>query len=333
MLRSIRTAAVGAAVALAVAACGNGSSPADGGGGGNAIVISGSSTVQPISVDVADAFNQANPGVEISVDGPGTGDGFELFCRGDIDVADASRPIRQAEEQACADAGIEYVELKVGIDGIAVLTSPQNEDLGACLSFADIYALVGPESTGFTQWSDANDLAAELQGTVAAPFPDLPLVISGPGEESGTFDTFVELAIEGIAEERDQDATTRPDYQASPNDNVIVQNITSNPTAFGWVGYAFYLENQDQVRAFEVDGGSGCVAPTDETIATGSYPLARPLFIYVNTQRAADNPALRDFVDFYLSGDGFESVGAVGYVQLTPDEWQATGQAWEEAVG
>lgn len=199
-----------------------------------------------------------------------------------------------------------------------------------CLGFADLYALVGPESQGFTAWSDANDLAAEV-GAEHAPYPDAELVITGPGEESGTFDTFVELVIEPIAEERGEDATTRPDYTSSPNDNVIIEGVASSPGSLGWVGYAFYIENQQQVEVFGVDRGEGCVAPTDESIADGTYGLSRPLFIYVNDEEAAGNPAVEAYVDFYLSDEGLASVSEAGYVQLTDGEWNETIETWEGA--
>jgi ABC-type phosphate transport system substrate-binding protein len=207
-------------------------------------------------------------------------------------------------------------------------------ELPECLAFEDIYALVGPESTGFSDWSDANDLAAEI-GAPNAPYPDLPLDVFGPGEESGTFDSFVELVLEDLAEERGQeDPSPRPDYQSSPNDNVIVEGISGSTSSFGWVGYAFYVENQDALRAFRIDGGDGCVEPTDETIASGEYAISRPLFIYVNKAKAEESPALAAFVDYYLSDDGLAAVGDAGYVALdagaleeTRAEWEASGLA------
>ena len=277
-----------ATAALLSAACG-GSSDGDGANASEgltgSIFISGSSTVEPISSLVAELFAEENPDVEITVEGPGTGDGFELFCNGETDISDASRPIEQEEIDACAANGIEYTELEVAIDGMAVLTSPTNEAV-SCLSFADLYALLGPESEGFENWSDANELGEEVGGS-AVPYPDAPLAITAPGEESGTYDSFVELALEDIAEERGQEAATRPDYQASANDNVIIDGIAGTDTALGWVGFSFYEQNQDVVKAIEVDGGEGCVAPTFETISGGSYPLSRSLYIYVNNAKAA----------------------------------------------
>lgn len=319
--------AVLVALAGVVTACGGGDAGRPNGG----IEVSGSSTVEPITSRVAEAFWADNPRVGISVEGPGTGDGFARFCNGETDISDASRPIKGAEEENCAAAGVEWVELVIAIDGISVLTSLQNEAV-SCLGFADLYALLGPESEGFTSWSDANDLAAEL-GAKYAPYPDAPLVVTAPGEESGTFDTFVELALEDVGEERLGDDfavnPTRADYEASPNDNVIINGIAGNPTSLGWAGYAFYEENRDVVAAIEVDGGNGCVAPTAETIASFDYPLSRPLFIYVNVAEARTRPVLSDFVDFYLSDEGLQAVAAAGYVQLPNDAIAATRATWE----
>lgn len=313
---------------LLAAACGGSDGSGDGPGG--AVVISGSSTVEPISIGVAEKFALTAPNVNVTVDGPGTGDGFELFCQGETDVSDASRAISQEEVAACEENGIDFIELKVAIDGIAVLTAPGNDAVGECLSFADLYALVGPESQGFDRWSDANALARELGGSRGAPFPNVPLPVTGPGEESGTYDSFVELVIEDIADERGRDHQTRPDYQASGDDNVIVQGVTGSDTSLGWVGYAFYDANRDQLRAFEVAGEEGgCVAPTPETIAAGEYPVSRPLFIYVNAQRLEENPALEAYIDLYVSEEGLATAAQVGYVALTEDEAEAVREAWD----
>ncbi len=318
------------ALAIAAAACGGDS---DESGFTGTIVISGSSTVEPISIGVAEVFDDDNPNVRISVDGPGTGDGFELFCQGDTDISDASRAISEEEIESCRQAGVEYLELKVANDGLAVLTSPENDTIGSCLSFSDIYALVGPESTNVDNWREANDLAAELGDTKGAPFESAPLAITGPGEESGTYDSFVELVLEDTAESRGVHPETRPDYQASADDNVIIQGIQGSRTSFGWVGYAFYDANRDRLKAFEVAGENGdCVAPSSETISDHSYPISRPLFIYVNKQKLADKPALRAFVEYYVSDEGLATAGEVGYVPLNPEEAAATASAFEDAL-
>jgi phosphate transport system substrate-binding protein len=267
------------------------------------------------------------------VDGPGTGDGFALFCNGETDISDASRPIKDEEAVACADKGIHYIELKIGIDGISVITSPASGAI-SCLSFLDLYALVGPESQGFAKWSDANDLAADLAsadgfGASHAPYPDAPLSVTAPGEESGTYDTFVEFAIKKMAAARGKDAVTRPDYIASGDDNVIIAGVAGSDTSLGWVGFAFADESGDTVKSLEIDGGNGCVAPTPETIASGDYPMSRPLFIYVNTDKAGSNPAIGAFVDYYLSDAGIAAVTQADYIALAADELAATRGAWQ----
>ena len=313
-----------AVIGLVAAACG--SSDDGGGGSSSGIFVSGSSTVEPVSALNAESFNAQNPDVGITVEGPGTGDGFKKFCAGETDVSDASRQIKDSEIEACAAAGVEFIELLFAIDGLSVLTSTNNTAV-SCVSFTDLYALLGPESIGFGKWSDANDLAAQLEGT-NAPYPDAELVVSGPGEESGTYDSFVEIVLEETAEERGEEAVTRPDYTASPNDNVIIEGISGSDTSLGWVGYAFYLANQDKVSALEVDGGDGCVGPTPETIANGSYPIARPLFIYVNKAKAADKQVLSDFIDFYLSDEGLVNVDQAGYIRLA--DYTPVRTIWED---
>ena len=298
------------------------------GAASGSITISGSSTVEPVSNLVAEAFRGDNPDVDITVDGPGTGDGFALFCEGETDISDASRPIAEEEAALCEENGVEYTELKIGIDGITVLTNPAN-DAVECVSKTDLYALLGPESEGFGQWSDANALAEELGDTQAAPYPDLPLEVFAPGEESGTYDSFVELVFEDIAEERGVEAFARADYSASPNDNVIVQGLTGSDSSLGWVGYAFYVENQDALKALDVANDEGeCITPTEETIASNEFPLSRDLFIYVNDAKAEENPALSAFVDYYLSDEGIANVAEAGYVQLADEDLQATRDAW-----
>jgi phosphate transport system substrate-binding protein len=327
-------------LALVAAACGGGS---NGGGGSNAnltgeIFISGSSTVEPISSLVAEFFAEEAPNVNVSVEGPGTGDGFQLFCTGDSDISDASRPIDEEEIQVCEENGIEYTELEVALDGISVLTATDNTQASGCLAKADLYALVGPESDGFDQWSDANGLGEEVGG-IAVPYPDAPLAITAPGEESGTYDAFVELAgFEDIGIEQglseDEAATTRADYQGSANDNVIIEGIAGTASSFGWVGFSFYEQNQEVVKAFQITEGDagGCVAPSFESISDGSYPLSRSLYIYVNNEKAAQSEALQAYVDLYVADDGLRTaVEEVSYVVLPDDRITQTQQVWEEA--
>ena len=313
-----------------LAACGEAQGGAEEGELSGAIVISGSSTVEPISIGVAEKFAEVAPNVDVSVDGPGTGDGFELFCKGEADIADASRAIKEEEAAACEQAGIAFLELKVAHDGIAVLTSPNNEQVNDCVSFSDLYALVGPESQGFERWSGANALAAQIGNTKAAPYPDINLTITGPGEESGTYDSFVELVLTGHAEERGAEPETRPDYQASADDNVIVQGIEGSDSSLGWVGYAFYAANEDRLKALEVAGDDGtCVAASPESISDGSYPISRPLFIYVNSARLEESPALERFVELYVSEEGLQTAAEVSYVELNDQEAGETREAFE----
>ena len=350
-----RIGALALVAAFAVAACGGGATeapateaPATAAPGSEApateppaagvsgsISVSGSSTVEPIATGVAELFRQANPEWNYTIEGPGTGDGFKRFCAGETDISNASRAIKDAEAEACKTAGIEYVELKIAFDGITMMTNPANEAI-SCLSFADMYAIVGPESTGFTKWSDGAAIAKELGSSTTLPEADLTIV--GPGEESGTFDYFNEAVIQPIAKERGQvDAdgaglVVRPDYTSSANDNVIIEGITGSNTSFGWVGFAFAEENQDKIKELEVakDANGTCVAPTPETIADGSYPISRPLFIYVNKAKAAENAAVAAYVDFYLAeGTIAKVLEAVPYVNLPTDELAATRAAWE----
>lgn len=327
------------ALALVASACApDDSSSAGGSGDGEGIIgsvsVSGSSTVEPISAANAQKFSEQNPDVTISVDGPGTGDGFELFCQGETDISDASRPIDPEEEiPACEESGIEFIELKVAVDGISVLTAAENTAV-ECLSFPDLYALLGPESEGFDRWADADGLGEEVGGS--GDYPDEALSITAPGEESGTYDSFAEIVLEDIAvEDRKQPEDgpfVRADYQASGDDNVIIEGLAGNDTSLGWVGYAFYAENTDSVRAIaiEEEEGGGCVEPTDETIASGEYPIARDLYIYVNKAKAEDGGAVAAYVDFYLSEEGLASVSETGYVDLTEDALEETQQVWED---
>jgi phosphate transport system substrate-binding protein len=334
------------AAALALAACQPSASgspaatgaPPSGGGLSGDIQISGSSTVLPISNLAFEAFTAMHQDVTGFVDGPGTGDGFALFCNDETDISDASRAIREEEAATCAEAGVEYVELKVAIDGLSIITSSEDTAID-CLSFLDLYALLGPESQGFANWSDANDLADELAaelgtefGESHAPYPDEVLTVTAPGEESGTFDSFVELVIADIAEARGADETTRPDYQASGDDNVIIEGVAGTPDApftLGWVGFAYAIENVDRVHLIAVDGGNGCTPATEDTIAAAEYPIARYLYIYPNLANVDAEPALEAFVDFYLSDEGIAAVSDAGYVQLAESDLAATRSAWE----
>ena len=324
---------------LVGAACGDDSNGGDGPSDGPAgltgsITISGSSTVQPISTAVAELFNETNPDVTIAVDGPGTGDGFELFCQGEIDLADASRAIEDDEATACADGGIEYTELEVALDGITVMVNSASPI--ECLTTADLYAIFGPESDGIDSTTQANTLSQEVGGSGDIPAQDLE--VTAPGEESGTYDAFIDLAgIEDTAIDNgvkeDDAAALRGDYTSSSNDNVIIQAMEGSPNAIGFVGFAFAESAGDAVKEVEVDAGDGCVAPTAESIADASYPLSRSLFIYPNTTTAVDSEALKAYVDFYLTDEGLTSaVELAKYIPLPAERQDATRTAWESAV-
>jgi len=319
------------------AACGgddtDGNNAGDGGVSGS-LNISGSSTVEPITSLVAEKFRIANPDVtEIAVDGPGTSDGFELFCNGETDLSDASRPIDEEEVAACSENGIEPIELEVALDALSIIGNPANTI--SCLNFGDLYALFGPESQGVNNWSDANALAEEVGGN--GGFPDQALTIVAPGDESGTYGSFIDIVgTDDVAEERkvDEDLAgdLRPDYQISADDNVIVDNAAGTEGGLGFVGFAFAENAGDTIKAFEVDGGDGCVTPSADAVIDGSYPLGRSLYIYVNPQKLEENPALQPFVDFYLSDEGLASVEESEYISLPDDRIQATRDAWESSM-
>ena len=336
-------AAAALAAGLLLAACGDDDEAGSGddtetpdaGGSEGTVFVSGSSTVEPISSLVADYFNEAGSPAQIDVEGPGTGDGFELFCNGESDISDASRPIKQEEADVCEASGIEFIELEVAFDGLTVLTSANN-DLVECLNLNDIYALVGPESEGFENWSDAQEIATALGSTTE--LPDAPLEITAPGTESGTYDAFAELALADPSEARlasgditeDQVETIRSDYASQADDNAIIAGIEGSDTSFGWVGFAFAEGAGEAVREIAIDGGDGCVEPSIETIADGSYPLSRSLYIYVNAATLEENAALEEFVDFYMTDESLTAtVEEAGYVPL-PDDRRAAAQAvWE----
>jgi phosphate transport system substrate-binding protein len=239
------------------------------------IAIDGSSTVFPITEAVAEEFGLLTEGnVRITVGVSGTGGGFEKFCRGETQITNASRPIRESEIEACNQAGIDFIEIPVALDGLTVMVNPSN-DFVECMTIAELRAIWAPEAEGqVTRWSQ-----------VRPGWPDEPLHLYGPGVDSGTFDYFTEAVI-------GESQASRGDFTASENDNVLVQGISGDPNSLGYFGYAYYIENQGRLKAVAIDGGNGCVEPTDETINNGTYPLSRPVFIYVR-QDAAEQPHIR----------------------------------------
>ena len=267
------------------------------------IEIDGSSTVFPVSEAVAEEFGKLHPDVRVNVGVSGTGGGFKRFTVGETDISDASRPIKETEATAAADNGIEYIELKVGTDGLSVMVNPQN-DFAACLTTTELKSIWEPGST-IDNWSQ-----------VRAGFPDRPLRLYGPDSDSGTFDYFTE-EINGEAQ------ASRSDYTASADDNVLVTGIGGDRNSLGYFGYAYYSENADKLKLVAVDAGDGCVTPTAATIEDGSYqPLSRPMFIYVSKQ-SLERPEVAAFVQFYLE-NARELVQEVGYVPLPAEAYKTS---------
>lgn len=305
------------ALALVVAACGGGSESGSGGGdtggsggGSNEIAVQGSSTVAPVTQAAANAFAEENPDARISVGSGGTGNGFEAFCAGDTDISDASRPIDQEEElPTCQENGVEFITLPVGLDGIAVVANPQN-DWAQNVTMEELSTMWSPDSEGsVSTWQD-----------VRSEWPDNELALFGPGTESGTFDFFTE-------EVTGEEGASRSDYQASEDDNILVQGVAGNQNALGYFGLAFYENNQDQLKLLSVDG----VEPTADTISSGEYPISRPLFIYVNANKLQDKQILQDFVSFYLEeGNLDQFITETGYIALPDSTVSETRTQYEE---
>ena len=255
---------------------------ANGSSGGD-VLADGSSTVGPVTIAAAESFQAVEPSVNVSVGTSGSGGGFTKFCVGEIDISNASRPIKESEIETCVANGIEFVEIPVAFDGLAVVTSKDNE-FAQCLTTEQLNSIWNSDAEGeVTNWED-------IEG---AEFPDVPLSLYAPGVDSGTFDYFNEAVL-------DED-DIRADFTPSEDDNVIVTGVSGNEGGLGFFGLAFYEENQGILNVLGIDGGDGCVVPSAETVENGTYnPLARPLFIYVNVASAADKPQVEAFVDYYL---------------------------------
>ena len=301
--------AVGA-TALLLAACGGGGGDADSVSG--SVIIDGSSTVFPVSEAFAEEFQAANPDARVTVGLSGTGGGFQRFCSGETDFTGASRPISEGEREACATAGINWIELSVAVDGMSVIVNPANDFL-TCLTVDELQMIWRPDSP-VTTWRD-----------VRAEWPAEEISLYGPGTDSGTFDYFTETIV-------GETGASRADYQASEDDNILVQGVSGDRYALGYFGYAYYLENQQALKLVAVDGGAGCVLPSDETIDDGSYaPLSRPLFIYVK-ESSLQRPEVLAFTEFLL-GNADVLVPSTGYHALQPDRYQEQLQAVREAAG
>jgi phosphate transport system substrate-binding protein len=261
------------------------------------VSLDGSSTVFPISEAVAEEFLAVQPRVRVTVGVSGTGGGFKKFLAGEIDINDASRPIKMKEVDKANEMGIGYIELPVAYDGLSVVVNKKNTWVDH-LTVAELSKIWQPGST-VTNWSD-----------VRAGWPEMKIRLYGPGTDSGTFDYFTET-ING------KSGASRPDYTANEDDNALVQGISGDEGSLGYFGYAYYAANQDKLKLVPIDGGKGPIAPTQTTINNGTYaPLSRPIFIYVRPD-ALDRKEVRAFVDFYIDSAAMLA-SEVGYIPL-PD--------------
>jgi phosphate transport system substrate-binding protein len=300
-------AAIAAALALTLAACGGNNE--DEGGGDSAsglsgtITADGSSTVGPLTAVASELFNEENPDVRITVGESGTGGGFEKFCAGETDMNDASRPIDEAEEvPLCEKNDVEYQEMVVANDALTVIV-PASNDFVTCLTTEQLKMIWEPKADGeVTNWNQ-----------VDPSFPDQELDLYGPGTDSGTFDYFTD-EING------EEGASRADYTPSEDDNIIVEGVAGSEGGLGYLGYTYYEENADKLKAVEVDGGDGCVAPSAETVQDGTYtPLGRPLFIYPSIASMSDNEAFAAFIEFYVANDA-DIAEAAQYIPLSEDQ-------------
>jgi len=282
------------------------------------IVVDGSSTVYPITEAMAEEFQKQHPNVRITVGISGTGGGFKKFCARETDISDASRPIKSSEADLCGQNRIEYIELPVAYDGLAVMVNPEN-DWVTSMTVEELKKLWEPEAQG--QISRWNQIRPE--------WPDEEIHLFGPGVDSGTYDYFTE-AIMG------KEGSSRGDFQASEDDNVLVQGIASDRLALGFFGLAYYEENQDKLKLVAIDdgkadNGEGPILPTAETVQDGTYqPLSRPLFIYVS-KAAAERPEVQVFIRFYLDPANARTlVREVGYIPLPDQVYQLALERFEQ---
>ncbi|MEE2875223.1 MAG: PstS family phosphate ABC transporter substrate-binding protein [Chloroflexota bacterium] len=294
---------------MTIAACGSSSDSLVSNLSG-AITIDGSSTVYPITEAVAEEFQIANPDTRVTVGVSGTGGGFTKFCVGDTDISGASRPIKDNERALCAENGVEFVELRVGLDGLAVVKNKDNNYLND-LSMDQLAKVWGPTSEdSVMEWSQ-----------VDSSFPAEDIDLYGPGTDSGTFDFFTE-------EVNGEGGASRGDYTPSEDDNVLVTGIAGNKHSMGYFGYAYYEENMDKLGIVRVNG----VTPSNETVSNGSYALSRPLYIYVSINSLQKKEQVLEFVRYYVSDEGIAMVIEVGYSNVPADELEASRRAVEESV-
>ncbi|HEX5376735.1 MAG TPA: PstS family phosphate ABC transporter substrate-binding protein [Solirubrobacterales bacterium] len=299
-----------AVLAIGVAACGSDDESTAGGGSdlSGSIRIDGSSTVAPLTEAVAEQFESENSGVKVTVGTSGTGGGFEKFCAGETSISDASRAIEPEEVEACEKKGIEFEEVRVATDALTVVVNPENPV--NCLTVDQLGAVWGPDSE-LDNWSQIPGLEEEF---------DEELALFGPGTDSGTFDYFTE-EING------EEGASRKDYNnVGENDNATVTGVEGSPGGMGYFGYSFYLENEGALKALEVDGGKGCVAPSAETAQNDEYvPLSRALFIYPSAE-ALEEPQVKAFVDYYLDNVN-EIAESVGFIPLTEEQLESSKDA------
>jgi phosphate transport system substrate-binding protein len=309
------------ALAGVLAGCGggregseSGTTAASGGGGGlsGRIEADGSSTVGPYTTAAAEAFRRVEPGVQITVGVSGTGGGFERFCRGETDLSNASRPIKDEEIAACEQEGIEYVEFQVANDALTVVVNSEN-DWATCLTVEQLKQI----------WNTGSKVGNWNQ--VDASFPDQDLKLFGPGTDSGTFDYFT-AEIDG------EEGASRSDYAASEDDNIIVQGVAGEKGGLGYFGFSYFEENQDTLKAVEIDGGDGCVAPSVATAQDGTYkPLSRPLFVYAKKE-SFGRPEVEAFVRYILDNET-QIAERSRYVPLTDAQLAAAKADFEAALG
>lgn len=288
------------ALAFTMFACGNKNGQK--GDDSGTITVDGSSTVYPITEAVAEEFRAVKPKVNVTIGVSGTGGGFQKFSRGETDISNASREIKPEEAAKAKENNIEFVELEVAYDGLAVVINPEN-DWAKSFTVEELKKIWEPAAQGeIMKWSQINP-----------EWPDEEIHLFGPGVASGTFDYFTE-AIVG------KSGASRGDFTASEDDNVLVQGVAGDKYGLGFFGLAYYEENSDKLALAAVDGGNGPITPTAETVNNGTYaPLSRPLFIYVNSE-AIQNPTAVDFVNFYLDEAG-NLAQDVGYFPLTEEEY------------
>jgi phosphate transport system substrate-binding protein len=267
--------------------------------GSNVVLVDGSSTVFPISEAMAEEFMADNRGTQVTVGVSGTGGGFKKFCAGEIDVTGASRPIKQEEKDACAAAGIEYIEVPVATDALTVVINNENT-WAEEMTTEQLMMLWEPAAEGtITRWNQ-----------IDPKWPDETIDLFGPGTDSGTFDYFTDEIV-------GEEGASRADYTASEDDNLLVQGVSSDPFALGYFGLAYYLENEETLKAVAVDG----VLPTPANVENGTYtPLSRPLFMYVKKSSLDGNAQVRSFMEYVLD-NAPEIVPELGYVPLSADRY------------